>query len=139
MTKQEFEERTGLRTDAEEYAKIEKMYMAAGEMDKDEFCRCWRQTGKNPLTRVLARQAEILRGKLEERNNELEDAQEKKMELAKFLLGKAQAYNHDTDFRREAVRLIGEWGVVRLKLLEGYELWDEEREFLLAVMQGEIG
>lgn len=137
MTKQEFEERTGLKTDAEEYAEIEKMYMAAGDMDKDEFCRCWRQTGKNPLTRILARQAEILRGQLEERNNELEDVQEQKIELAKFLLGKAQAYNHDTDFRREAVRLIGEYGVVKLKLLEGYGLWDEDREFLLSALQGE--
>lgn len=137
MTKQEFEERTGLKTDAEEYAEIEKMSMAAGDMDKDEFCRRWRQTGKNPLTRVLARQAEILRGQLEERNNELEDVQEQKIELAKFLLGKAQAYNHDTDFRREAVRLIGKYGVVKLKLLEGYELWDEDREFLLSALQGE--
>lgn len=137
MTKQEFEERTGLKTDAEEYAEIEKMYMAAGDMDKDEFCRCWRQTGKNPLTRILARQAEILKGQLKERDKELEDVEEKKMDLAKFLLGKAQAYNHDTDFRREAVRFIGEYDVVKLKLQEGYELWNEDREFLLSALQGE--
>ena len=134
MTKQEFEERTGLRTDAEEYAEIEKMYMAAGEMDKDEFCRCWRQTGKNPLTRILSRQAEILKGQLKERDKELEDVEEKKMDLVKFLLGKAQAYNHDTDFRREAVRLIGELDVVTLKLREGYELCPEDREFLLSAL-----
>lgn len=134
MTKQEFEERTGLKTDAEEYAEIEKMYMAAGDMDKDEFCRCWRQTGKNPLTRILARQAEILKGQLKERDKELEDVEEKKMDLAKFLLGKAQAYNHDMDFRREAVRLIGELEVVRLKLWDGYELWPEDKEFLLSAL-----
>lgn len=78
MTQKEFEDRTGLNTNAEEYAAIEKMYMAAGDMDKDEFCLCWRQTGKNPLTKILARQVEILKGQLEERNNELDDAQYKK-------------------------------------------------------------
>lgn len=55
MTQKEFEERTGLKTGVEEYVSIERMYMAAGNMDKDEFCRCWRQTGKNPLTQVLFR------------------------------------------------------------------------------------
>lgn len=137
MTKQEFEERTGLKTDAEEYAEIEKMYMAAGDMDKDEFCRCWRQTGKNPLTRILAHQAEILKGQLKERDKELKYIGVEKIELARFLLEKAQVYHTDMDFRREAVRLIGEYDVIKLKLQEGYELWNEDREFLLSALQGE--
>lgn len=138
MTQKEFEDRTGLNTNAEEYAAIEKMYMAAGDMDKDEFCLCWRQTGKNPLTKILARQVEILKGQLEERNNELDDAQYKKKDQARFLLGKAQAYE-DTDFRREAVGLIGEHGVVRLKLEDGYPLWEEDRKLLLEVLEDKKG
>lgn len=62
MTQKEFEDRTGLKTTAEECAAIEKMYMVAGEMNKDEFCVRWRQTGQNPLTKTLAKTAESLNG-----------------------------------------------------------------------------
>lgn len=133
MTQKEFEERTGLKTGVEEYVSIERMYMAAGNMDKDEFCRCWRQTGKNPLTQVLFRQAEIFRGQLEERNNELDDVQLKKFDLAEFLVGKACTYE-DTDFYREAVKLIGQRDVTLMKMRMDLPLWDEDKKFLIEVL-----
>lgn len=138
MTQKEFEERTGLKTDAEEYAAIERMYMAAGDMDKDEFCMRWRQTGKNPLTVSLAAIANVLTVQLQKRNQELTDLKEKNIEHAKFLLGKAHAYE-DPDFRREAVRLIGERDVVRLTMEEGYPLWDEDRKYILEIMEDTKG
>lgn len=138
MTQKEFEERTGLKTDAEEYAAIERMYMAAGDMDKDEFCKRWRQTGKNPLTVSLAATANVLTVQLQKRNQELTDLKEKNIEHAKFLLGKAHAYE-DPDFRREAVRLIGERDVVRLTMEEGYPLWDEDRKYILEIMEDTKG
>lgn len=103
-------------------------------MDKDEFCKRWRQTGKNPLTISLANTATELNKMLEERHHELMDMREKDIELAKFLLGKAHAYE-DTDFRREAVRLIGEREVVRLTMEEGYPLWDEDRKYIFKIME----
>lgn len=133
MTQKEFEERTGLKTDMEEYVSIERMYMAAENMDKDEFCRCWRQTGKNPLTQVLFRQVEIFRGQLEERNNELDDVQLKKFDLAGFLVGKACAYE-DTDFYREAVKLTGQRDVTLMKVRMDLPLWDEDKEFLIQAL-----
>lgn len=134
MTQKEFEERTGLKTDADEYAAIERMYMAAGDMDKDEFCKCWRQTGKNPLTLSLAATANALAVQFQKRYQELTDLKEKNIEHAKFLLGKAHAYE-DPDFRCEAVRLIGERDVVRLTMEEGYPLWDEDRKYILEIME----
>lgn len=138
MTQKEFEERTGLKTDAEEYATIERMYMVAGNMDKDEFCKRWRQTGKNPLTVSLANTANALIMQLEKRNKEFNDVKENTIDHVRFLLGKAHAYE-DTDFRREAVRLIGEREVVRLTMEEGYPLWDEDRKYLLAIMEDTKG
>lgn len=138
MTQKEFEERTGLKTDAEEYTAIERMYMAAGDMDKDEFCKRWRQTGKNPLTVSLAAAASALAVQLQKRNQELTDLRDKNIEHAKFLLGKAHAYE-DPDFRREAVRLIGERDVVRLTMEEGYPLWDEDRKYILEIMEDTKG
>lgn len=138
MTQKEFEDRTGLKTDAAEYAAIEKMYMTAGDMDKDEFCKRWRQTGKNLLTVSLANTANALSIQLEKRNKEFNEVKEKTIEHVRFLLGKAHAYE-DTDFRREAVRLIGEREVVRLTMEEGYPLWDEDRKYLLAIMEDTKG
>lgn len=42
MNIQEFETRTGLSVGAEEYAKIEQIYLNAGSMDKDAFCKAWK-------------------------------------------------------------------------------------------------
>lgn len=122
-----------MKTGADEYADIERMYMAAGEMDKDDFCRCWRQTGKNPLTQVLFRQAEVLKGQLAERNNELEDMQQRKVELAEFLIGKACAYE-DTDFYREAIKLVGRREVVMMKLRMELPLWEGDRKLVLETL-----
>ena len=138
MTQKEFEDRTGLKTTAEEWAAIEKMYMVAGEMNKDEFCVRWRQTGQNPLTKTLAKTAESLNGLLETRNKEIKDMQVKNTELARFLLGKALAYE-DPDFRNEAIRLIGEREVIRLTLEEGYPLCEEDRKYLTSILERKQG
>ena len=53
MTRQEFEERTGCKLTEEAYAPIEAMYLAAGEMDKDEFCRQWAKHGDCALVQEL--------------------------------------------------------------------------------------
>lgn len=45
MTQQEFEDRTSKTVTSEEYARIEAMYMAAGNMDKDQFCTEYKKHG----------------------------------------------------------------------------------------------
>lgn len=134
MTQKEFEERTGLKTSAEEYAEIERMYMAAGSMDKDLFCRCWRQTAKNPLTQELFKQNEILSAQLRERKKELKDLRNKRSDLVDFLVGKSRAYN-DTDFRTEAVRLVGELSTVMKTLDMDLPLWEEDKEFVKSYLK----
>lgn len=53
MTRQEFEERTGCKLTDVAYAPIEEMYMAAGELDKDEFCQQWAKHGDCALVQEL--------------------------------------------------------------------------------------
>lgn len=129
MTKFEFEDLTGLKVTEEEYNGIEKMYYAVPNMDKHEFCKRWRQTGNNPLTVELAKQATIATGMLDERNNELEDCHSKMEELAWFLIGKAAAYD-DTDFYKEAIRIVGHKAAVLHKIKMGYPLWKEDRDYI---------
>ena len=59
MTREEFTERTGLTPTSEEYQHIEAMYMAAGNMDKDELAlheeqqRVRRGAGHGPQNRRI--------------------------------------------------------------------------------------
>ena len=129
MTQKEFQDLTGRKVTEEEYQGIEKMYYAVPNMDKHEFCKRWLQTGKNPLTIELAKQATIASGMLEERNNELEDCHNRMEELAWYLIGKASAYD-DTDFYNEAIRIVGRKAAVLHKVKMGYPLWKEDREYI---------
>lgn len=129
MTQQEFQDLTGRKVTEEEYQGIEKMYYAVPNMDKREFCKRWIQTGNNPLTIELAKQATIANGMLEERNNELADCHNKIEELAWFLIGKAAAYD-DTDFYNEAIRIVGQKAAILHKIKMGYSLWKEDREYI---------
>lgn len=136
MNKKEFEERTGRLVTAEDYRLVENLYMSAGNMDKDEFCKEMRSMcqwdGANDYI--------VLRDCLKEigRHVGAKDAKlsflkktvkSQKEELAGFLIGKACAYE-DSDFYREAVKLIGQREVTRLKLEMDLPLWDEDKEYI---------
>lgn len=133
MTQREFEARTGKAVSSEEYARIEAMYMAAGNMDKDQFCAEYKKHGESTLVAEYYQRITVLNGVLEERNNELDDARQKRTNLAEFLLGKAAAYD-DTDFYREAVKLIGRKAAVLYKVKSGHPLWDEDIKCLEEVL-----
>lgn len=136
MTKEEFEERSGWKVSDAEFARIESAYMSAGEMDKDAFCRHWRECGKNPLVEALLSESV----KREERIAAL--AEEKKAllsqreELAEFLLGKSCAYE-DSEFRNEAIRLIGSRAAVAMKVKMLLPLWEEDKVVVLDALEEE--
>lgn len=136
MTKQEFEARTGLKTNSEDYARIEKMYMAAGNMDKDLFCAEYKKVGTSVLVAELFRQVLVLKGQLEERNNELDDATQRRADVAEFLVGKAAVHKDDDgeDFYRVALRIAGRNACVRTKLEYGYPLNGEDISFLKSLL-----
>lgn len=129
MTQQEFQDLTGRKVTAEEFRSIEKMYHAVPNMEKQEFCKRWAQTGNNPLIIELTKQTILLSGMLEERNNEAEDCHSKMEELAWFLIGKAAAYE-DGDFYKEAIRIVGQKEAILHKIKMGYPLWKEDREYI---------
>ena len=136
MTKQEFEARTGMKTNSEDYARIEMMYMAAGNMDKDLFCAEYKKVGTSVLVAELFRQVIVLKGQLEERNNELDDAAQRRADVAEFLVGKAAVHKDDDgeDFYRVALRIAGRNACVRTKLEYGYPLNGEDISFLKSLL-----
>ncbi len=136
MTKQEFEARTGLKVNSEDYARIEEMYMAAGNMDKDLFCAEYKKVGTSVLVAELFRQVLVLKGQLEERNNELDDAIQRRADVAEFLVGKSAVHKDDDgeDFYRVALRVAGRNSCVRTKLEYEYPLNGEDIAFLKSLL-----
>lgn len=137
MTRKEFEDRTGRKISVADYAKAETLYMASGNMDKDEFCTEIRKmcaydgaTDEIEIRPILVEIADTL-ALLQAKVHFLEgEKSEKSIELAEFLIGKAHAHD-DTDFRMEAVKLVGECDVVLMTLQMGLPLWDEDKRYII--------
>lgn len=141
MNKKEFEERTRRLITDEDYGVVENLYMAAGNMGKDEFCKEMRAM----CAYDAANDHIELRQCLKEigRHVGVQDAElsflkktvkGEKLELAEFLIGKACAYE-DSDFYREAVKLIGQREVALMKLRMDLPLWDEDKKYIISVVE----
>lgn len=121
MILKEFEDRTGFKPTSEEFDYIHDVYMHTS-MNKDEFCKDFKKHGDSKIIRdvhVRAINFELMNKQKDERMNE----------LAAFLIGKSRAYD-DSDFRRMAVRLIGEQKVVLQTVEMNLPLWEEDKEFI---------
>lgn len=130
MNYQEFTERTGLTPTIEEYQTIEAIYMAAGEMDKDEFCKEFKKHGDSRLVAELFKTICTLKGQYEERCNEIEDLHEQKNEMVDFLIDRAQVFS-DKELLEKASEIAGQKEVIRRRIVKGYTLWAYETEWML--------
>lgn len=131
MTKQEFEKLTGLNVSTAVFEVINNMYMNAGDkIDKEIFCKDWKEHGDSVLLKTFFSQSERLRDKLDL-------FREKIYQAALLLVGKAHVYN-DSDLRREAVRLVGEHKVVIITLDGRLPLWDEDIQFIKENLKGNV-
>lgn len=110
--------------------------MAAGNMDKDEFCKEFRDmhaNGKIELRKSL-REIGLRVGSMEAENHTLKKAmKQRNNDLADILIGKAHAHN-DTDLYREAIKLVGRWQAVKRTIEMDLPLWDEDKEYICAVL-----
>lgn len=126
MTQKEFEERTGIVPTAEEFDYIHAVYLNTS-MDKDAFCKEYKKHGESRIIRDVHIRVLNYEMKCERQKNAIN-------ELADFLIGKAHAYD-DTDFRNQAVKLVGEMDVVKRTIELGLPLWDEDRKVILSMIE----
>lgn len=136
MTQKEFEERVKCAVRAEDFLVIHQLYMAT-DMDKDEFCKEFKEMddARNSGIRRSLREIGNRLGALEATNVTLKKVmRQQNNDLADFLIGKAHAYD-DTDFRNQAVKLVGEADVVKRTIELGLPLWDEDRKFVLSMIE----
>ena len=82
MLQKEFEERINRSVKHEEFIEANAMYMAAGDIDKDTFCREWKQIGDSPLVKGLFETAYNLNQALQEHKLLLQEADEIRSDVA---------------------------------------------------------
>lgn len=133
MMQQEFEERTGMKVTVEEYAKIEKLYMAAWNIDKDTFCKEYKKVASSKLVGELQTSLRIAEGKVTSARMQLEAAEKRESELGTFLMEQAQILG-SSELRQKAIDLLGAKEYMLRKLKSGTPLWDDDREILIETL-----
>lgn len=129
MTQQEFTARTGIEPSGCEWNTIEDMYLAAGNMGKDEFCDAYKIIGTAPLVKELHRQTASQRVTIGELTNKIQELKNKIHYLAEVLIDQASK-NADYNLYNEAVRAIGQRNVTLYKIENDFELWDEDHDYI---------
>ena len=79
MQKIEFTQRTGIELTDEQYKRVEDIYLNAGNIDKDEFCKDYKKHADSVILNTYFDQSEKLKSKLDA-------CREKNVELAHFLI-----------------------------------------------------
>ena len=126
MTKEEFTERTGIKSDVV-FEEANRMYMAAGDMDKDAFCMDYKEHGNSILLAYFYHHSNML-------ETQKKDLDAFKLDMVKWLLKQADETD-DSALREKAVELVGEQKVITLKIELGCELWKEDTDYIYINLQ----
>lgn len=130
MLQKEFEALTGKKVTAEEYAEIEKVYMAIDNMDKEEFCAAWNEQKFGYIVGELVKSVQELTKWRDHWKKQVDEAEERARAAAFVLLNGANEHN-DEDMKEEAIALVGMKEAVCIDVKEGFKLSEAERDYLL--------
>lgn len=139
MNQQEFETRIGRNVSSETFDFANRVYMAAGEMDKDTFCADWKRSelGTSKIVSALTLEVEQLNGALTTSNKCYERAEQGLLDftsqMADFLIIQAEKWSA-SDLREKAIKLVGERDYLRRKLEMKFDLWEEDRQIALRII-----
>lgn len=106
MNRHEFEARTGWDISDEDYAQIEKIYMNAGEMDKDDFCRDYSKGNGHKIMNYLSQKAEDQRSRIHELGQKISGLEKERGEMIDYMIAK-HIETRDESFRKYALTLLG--------------------------------
>ena len=129
MTRKEFEERTGLNVSAVEFCTVNDIYMAAGEMDKDTFCKEWKKHSESKLLAELWKRVKHEHDLGMQKKEECDKLLSERWELVDFLLERAQKFG-DEELLLKAIDMVGHAEVIRRKLTLEMPLWERDRAYI---------
>lgn len=120
MTKQEFEKLTGTTVANDvDFEAIHTMYMLCGDMDKERFCKLWKEEDFFTIITAAVRANKVLMLTDDVARRELKKLRaeqfRKNRELAEFLVRKSVECT-DSDLHDKAVELVGHKEVILMTL-----------------------
>lgn len=144
MTQQEFESRTGLNVSASDFDYINRVYMAAGPLDKDTFCDEWKDRHKNIRTSEIVcslvmeneNQAETIRLQGTQLQREQENFHAFSSHMVDFLILQAHKWSA-TDLREKAIKLVGKREYLRRVIDMKLDFWKADLEALVEILKDE--
>lgn len=122
MTQLEFTQRTGIVLTESEYKEVEIMYLEAGNVDKDEFCKDYKKHHDSVLLKTFYRQSDNLKNKVDFLRRE-------KSDTVDFLLERAQEFG-DIKLLEKAITLVGHDSVIKRKIRLNLPFWDIDLEYI---------
>ncbi len=142
MTQQEFETRTGLTVTSEEYAYIERVYMAS-TYQKDEFCVEWKKNNgvrTSKLVCDLVTEIECMTSSYKNAQKEYlratEAAKAETSSMVDFLILQAEKWSA-SDLREKAIKMVGIKEYILRRLEFGFGLWEEDKKALTEILTAE--
>jgi hypothetical protein len=130
MQKQEFESLAGMKVSDAEYKDIERVYMSADGMGKQEFCVAWRDGKLAYIVDELVSRVESLERVRDRWRDKIDEAEEKSEAVARVLLRKAEELG-DGELKSAAIDLVGIMSVTLTDVEKGYSLSEAERQYII--------
>ena len=140
MTQQEFETRFGQEVTPESFDYANRVYMAAGNLDKDEFCKEWKnQHIRNSDTvATLTIEVESCQATIKNLKRQIEKSdlclEEFRDQMVDFLILQAEKWSA-SDLREKAIRIVGETEYIRRRLEMNLGLWEDDRKALVEILK----
>ncbi len=140
MTQQEFETRFGQEVTTECFDYANRVYMAAGELDKDQFCKEWKnQHIRNSDTvNALTMEVESCQATIKNLKRQVEKSdlglEEFRDQMVDFLILQTEKWGA-SDLREKAIRIVGETEYIRRRLEMHLGLWDDDRKALVEILK----
>lgn len=139
MTQKEFESRIGTVVTTNTFDYANRVYMAAGNMDKDVFCREWKSSDveDSEIVSYLTMEVESLQATKKDYERALSNS-EKALRMyidsmADYLIEQAEKWSAG-DLRQKAIDQIGLNEYLRRKIQMGFGLWKEDRDAIIAIL-----
>lgn len=127
MLQQEFEQLTGMEVTTEIYNNlIDPMYMST-KMDKQDFCKDFK---KNHLkdSAVVVNLTETCC----DQHRTINKLEQERKDIVLLLL--KAAGTEDNELSRKAIKMVGHKEVIRLKIMNGWELNDSDKAHLMMIL-----
>lgn len=137
MNKQEYNTRMGYEASESEFNNANAVYMNANGLDKDQFCEDWKQHSSSIIIADLSDRIQNMRKTIFDQIHKIAEFEAIIKETAENILSLAGTTVNEgtsTALISQATALVGMIEVLRIKLVNGYNLTESDRKYLSDIL-----